>query len=158
MPLSDFDLKVLTAVQADCWRSNEKIAEDNEKSKASVSRSLTAMTKAGVITGYHASINPSKLGLKTTMFLLVLLENHTEKTFAEFEAALDLAPHVVEWTSITGSWDYLVKFVVRDGQHYDIERHKLQRLANVKRTRGIMANRPTKKKPIPIAQYRDDGE
>lgn len=156
MDLDDFDLKVLEALQADCWRSNEKIGEDNKKSKASVSRSLKEMTEAGIITGYHAAINPSKIGLKTTMFLLVLLENHSEKTFQEFETALELVPHVVEWTSITGSWDYLVKFLVRDGQHYNIQRQKLQRLANVKRTRGIMANRPTRKKPIPIADFRDN--
>ena len=150
MKLTATDLEILRTLQADCYRSNEAIGETVNKSGSAVSRRIGELQKAKVITGLHAAIDPDKIGLKTTVFTLVSLKQHGDGTTANFAAVIDTWPNVIECARTSGSWDFLLKFLVRDTRHHDELHNKLLAMPEVSRVRGMHVIGSPKTKPVPI--------
>ena len=150
MKLTATDIAILRALQADCYRSNEAIGEAVDKSGSAVSRRIAELQKAQVITGLHAAIDPEKIGLKTTVYTLVALKSHGGGAVADFASVIDAWPNVVEWSRTSGSWDFLLKFLVRDTQHHDELHNKLLAMPEVSRLRGMHVIGSSRIKPVPL--------
>lgn len=139
MKLTKTDLAILKLLQANAWASNDEIGAAVGKSGSVVSRRVSELTKAGVITGAHVAVSGIKAGLPTTVFTLVTLKQHGDGMTEKFEREIEAMPHVTQLARIGGSWDYLLQFTVRDTPHYDQLHHKLLALPMVARVRGMHA-------------------
>lgn len=150
MKLSKTDLEILRLLQADAKLTNEEIGQQVRRDASVVSRRIGELRKAKVITGMHAAIDPNKLGLVTTVFTLVSLKAHGLDLTDAFERELAAMANVVEWSRINGSWDYLLKFQVRDTPTHDRLHNRLLSLPMVSRLRGMHVIDQPFVKPLPL--------
>ena len=151
------DLKILKELQEDAWRSNDVVGAGAAKSASVVSRRIGELVRLKVITGAHAAIDPQKVGLTVTVFKLVTLRSHGDGMTHAFESLIEHVPNIVEWSRISGSWDYLVKLMTRNAAEHDALHAKLLAMPMVSRVRGMPVIGKTHVKPLPLDHDSDGG-
>lgn len=105
--LDALDAKILDILQADARTTLAEIGRRIHMSQPAVAERVRRMEGAGIITGYHARINPAALGYCITAFIRVAKRAHD--TPVEVVAAQ--VPGIVECHSITGDDCSIVKVV-----------------------------------------------
>ncbi len=116
--LDRYDLKILDALQRDGRMTKVKLAEAVHLTPSPCWERLRRLEQAGVITGYHAEIDPKKLGPVTVVMVEIALHEHRISDFDRFEQAVRGIPEVVECQAIGGGIDYVMKVVVPDVDAY----------------------------------------
>jgi Lrp/AsnC family leucine-responsive transcriptional regulator len=146
------DRQMLSILQRDGRISNAALAEQLHLSPSPCLRRLRALEHDGVIAGYRAELDRSKLGLGLTVFVEMKVEAHSERTAAEISEALRAAPEVVAAHIVSGSADFLLEVVVADLAAYEaLLFGTLLRLPNVSDVRSNFALRAVKSHgPLPL--------
>jgi Lrp/AsnC family leucine-responsive transcriptional regulator len=67
------------------------------------------LERLGVITGYHARINPAAAGKALLVFVEITLAEKSEQIFKKVSDELEHMPEVLECHLVSGNFDYLVK-------------------------------------------------
>ena len=116
--LDRLDRRILAILQQDGRIANVDLAERVGLSATATAERVKRLARDGVITGWHARLDPQKLGLDMLFFVEVTLERTTADVFAKFDAAVRRAPEVLECHLIAGGFDYLVKARAPDMAHY----------------------------------------
>ena len=75
------------------------------------------MEREGVITGYHARVNPAALG-KNLVFLEIKLSAKSGDVFDKVKQELLYVPEVMECHLVSGEFDYLVKARLSEMNEY----------------------------------------
>lgn len=119
MPLDAIDLKILRALQQDARLSNVALAEEVGLSQSPCLRRVRLLEEAGVIRGYTASVDQTKVGLPVSVFVSIKLEKQREEELKRFEDAMRGCPEVLECYLMTGPRDYLLRVVCRDLADYE---------------------------------------
>ena len=133
MPKLDaFDLAILSELQENGRATNVDIAEAVHLSPSPCLRRIKRLEEAGVITGYAAIIDQTKVGLPISVFVSIKLERQREDELDRFSQAVARWPEVVDCYLMTGQRDYLLRIVVRDLPAYErFLKDKLTRLDGV---------------------------
>ena len=152
--LNRTDCSILSALQVNAYENDDSIGKKVHRSRSAVLRRRNELEEEGVIRGYHADIDPKKVGLGTTVYTLVSLKPHGGGLVKEFGETFQAMPNVIEWTRISGSWDFMLKFAVKDTAHHDALLYRILDMANVSRVRGMHVHGTPQTKPIPL----DGGE
>ncbi|MES9992161.1 MAG: Lrp/AsnC family transcriptional regulator [Candidatus Thiodiazotropha sp.] len=119
MKLDRYDRHILQVLQRDGRISNQDLAERIGLSPSPCLRRVRALEESGIITGYRAHLNATKLDLKLTALIHIAMDRHTPERFENFERKINNLPEVMECLLITGQdADYQVKVVVRDMEDY----------------------------------------
>jgi Lrp/AsnC family transcriptional regulator, leucine-responsive regulatory protein len=119
MTLDRFDRHILEVLQQDGRINNQDLADRIGLSPSPCLRRVRALEEAGLIVGYRAFLDARKLGLSLMALVHISMDKHTPERFANFEAAVEVLPEVLECLLITGQdADYQIKAVVRDMDHY----------------------------------------
>lgn len=144
------DMAILRALQKDARASYREVGKVAHRDSSSVSRRVAEMKEAGVITGMHVAVDPLKVGLAVTVYMLVMLDDHGDDAFAAFERELDAMPNVTEWSRIHGVNDYVMKIQTRDKEHHVRLHTHLRTLPMVRRVRTLelMGQPHTKQTPL----------
>ncbi|HOB67954.1 Lrp/AsnC ligand binding domain-containing protein [Ottowia sp.] len=116
--LDRIDLRILAALQHDGRISNLKLAEAVALSPTAVLARVQRLTREGYIRGYHAELNPDKLGRGLVVFVEVLLDRTTPNVFDAFKAAVQVHDEVMECHMVAGGFDYLLKTRMADMAAY----------------------------------------
>jgi Lrp/AsnC family transcriptional regulator of ectoine degradation len=116
--LDRYDLNILDALQRDGRMTKVKLAEAVHLTPSPCWERLKRLEKDGVIAGYHARIDPKKLGPATTVIVEVALREHKTGDFERFERAVRDIPEIVECHATGGGIDYVMKVVVPDVDAY----------------------------------------
>ncbi len=116
--LDRIDLKILTKLQQSGRITNVELADAVGLSPSPCLTRVKRLEKAGYITGYGAHINMRKLGEYLTVFTEVTLSEHRQGDFARFETRIAKIDEIVECHTVSGGYDYLLKFVTRGVAHY----------------------------------------
>lgn len=148
--LSKTDCGILAALQSNAYAKDEDIGLKLHCSRSAVLRRRTALEEARVIKGYQANIDANKVGLPTTVYTLVSLKQHGGGEVEKFSREMDAMPNVVEWSCLGGSWDFLLKFAVKDTRHHDALLYRILNMANVSRVRGMHVQGTPTTKPLPL--------
>jgi Lrp/AsnC family leucine-responsive transcriptional regulator len=115
MELDRYDRRILEVLQKDGRISNQELAERIGLSPSPCLRRVRALEESGLITGYRAMLDASKLGLSLMALIHISMDRHTPERFANFEAQVAALPAVLECLLVTGQdADYQLKVVVRD--------------------------------------------
>jgi DNA-binding Lrp family transcriptional regulator len=112
--MDEFDLKMLQALQQDGRLTNQELADRIGLSPSQCSRRRVMLEKAGVITGYHAAVSNSAVGLDVLVFIQVSLATQAPDSGQALAKLIRSVDEVQECYSLTGEADYLVKLVVPD--------------------------------------------
>lgn len=106
------DRKILQALESDGRISNASLAAAVGLSPSACLRRVQELERSGLIRGYRAVLDRSRLGGAITVFVMVGLNAHLSKDARQFEAAMADAPEVRECHNITGSVEYLLRVEV----------------------------------------------
>lgn len=119
MELDALDFSILKNLQKNGRMSNALLADAVGLSQSACSRRLDILEKSGVINGYHAQISNAALGHSVTVIVHMSLSGQSEKTLAEFEAAVKRCPNVLVCYLMSGEYDYLVRIAAKDLADYE---------------------------------------
>ena len=81
-------------------------------------RRVRALEEAGAIRGYHADLDPARLGYPITVFAMVSLRSQAEADLAAFEQHVAAIPEVRECHMLNGEIDFILKIVAHDLQTF----------------------------------------
>ena len=108
------DDRILQALRRDGRISNAELAARVGLSPSACLRRVQELERSGVIRGYRAVLDRSRLGIGFTAFMAVGLGSHTKAAQEAFERAVAAAPEVVECHNVTGTIEYLLRVEVAD--------------------------------------------
>ncbi|MDN7123739.1 leucine-responsive transcriptional regulator Lrp [Pseudidiomarina terrestris] len=112
------DRKILRLLQEEGRLSNVATARRVGLSPTACSERIRKLEKEGVIEGYHARINPAKLGANLMVFVEITLTRTSSDSFAEFSDAVQKTPEILECHLVAGDFDFLIKARVPDMPSY----------------------------------------
>lgn len=110
--------KILLELESNGRISNTDLAQRVGLSPSACLRRVQELERTGIISGYRAKLDRSKLGGNIIAFVMVGLSEHLKKDSQAFEAAMIAAPQVRECHNITGSVEYLLRVEVSDLSSY----------------------------------------
>src|SRR5262249_32719420 len=130
--VDDIDRKIIAAVQNDGRISTHELAEKVGLSPSPCARRLRLLEEAGIIKGYTAIIDQTKVGLPISALASTNLERQREENLDRFARAVAGWPEVADCYLMTGERDYLMRIVVADLPAYEqFLKSKLTRLEGV---------------------------
>ena len=130
--LGIIDVKIIAAVQDDGRISINDLAERVGLSPSPCARRLRILEEKGIIKGYTAMIDQTKIGLPVSAFASIKLERQREEDLDRFAKAVAGWPEVVDCYLMTGQRDYLMRIVVKDLHAYEtFIKSKLTRLEGI---------------------------
>ncbi|WP_338720981.1 Lrp/AsnC family transcriptional regulator [Devosia sp. XK-2] len=118
--LDERDRRILSLLQADADRPVNEIAELVSLSASACSRRIARLKEDGFITRTRAELDRHKLGLPTTVFVIVRTGSHAADWLEKFHMAVGAIPEIVEVHRLTGNFDYILKVVLPNVEHYDV--------------------------------------
>jgi Lrp/AsnC family leucine-responsive transcriptional regulator len=129
------DREILRHLQTDGRLANVALAERVRLSPSSCLRRVRNLEKTGVITGYHAVVDPAAIGRGFQVVLHVEMALQDHATIEAFEAEIARIDQVVECRRMFGQPDYLIWIASADLDAYEqLYMAKLTNLPGVART------------------------
>ncbi|WP_205738314.1 Lrp/AsnC family transcriptional regulator [Halomonas sp. 18071143] len=119
MLIDRFDLKILEQLQRDDSLSIAQLAEGVGLSVTPCWRRIQRLEKDGVIEKRIAVLNPEKLDLGLTVFVMIKTDKHNQAWLSEFQETVKAFPEIIEVNRLAGEYDYLLKVITRNNQSYD---------------------------------------
>lgn len=150
--LDSIDRKLLAELQSEGRVTNVDLASRVGLTAPPCLRRVRALEEDGVIRGYHANLDPSKLGFAITVFAMVSLRSQAEEDLKAFEDHIKALPEVRECHMLNGEIDFILKVVSRDLQSFqEFLTSKLTPAPNVASVKTSLTIRTAKHEPgVPI--------
>jgi Lrp/AsnC family leucine-responsive transcriptional regulator len=144
--LGELDRKILAILQRDGRRSFADIGREVGLSTPAVKRRVDRLEAAGVIRGYAAVVDASRLGLGFEAIAEVYCADRTAPQ--DVLASVEGIPEVMSAVTVSGEPDAVLRVQVDDVRHLERLIETLRRRPNVVRTRtmivlSVLVDRPT---------------
>lgn len=137
--LDAIDIRILGVLQEDASRSIAEIADQVHLSQNACWRRIRQLEEGGVIRKRVALLDAQKLGVGTTVFVMVRAPEYTDEWFDAFAAAVRKIPEVLEFYRLAGEVDYLIKLQVSDIAGYNEVSQALTRAVRFRDVSGAFA-------------------
>ena len=118
MKIDRTDKKILELLQKNAKITNAKLSKEIGLSPAPTLERVRKLEARGIISGYHAKLNMSKIGLGVSTFVMVSLKGHNKKNLKSFLDKIKDVENIVECHHITGSGDFILRIVAEDIESY----------------------------------------
>jgi DNA-binding Lrp family transcriptional regulator len=138
------DRRILNELQSDGRITNVELARRAGISAPPCLRRVRRLEESGLIRGYHAETDPSKLGWSITFFVIVGLDSQKESVLAGFEKTVASWEEVRECHMIRGGGDFLLRLVARDAAHENLLTQRLTGITEVSRVQTLQTIRTSK--------------
>ena len=150
--LDRIDRRLLCELQDEGRITNVELAQRVGLTAPPCLRRVRALEDDGVIRGYHADLDASKLGYAITVFALVSLRSQAEDSLRQFEEHMRGLPEVRECHMLNGEIDFILKIVSRDLQSFqEFLTSKLTPAPNVASVKTSLTIRTAKQLPgVPL--------
>jgi DNA-binding Lrp family transcriptional regulator len=116
--LDHIDNRILAELQDDGRMTNVELANRVGLTAPPCLRRVKALEQDGLIEGYHAALNASRLGFTITVFAMVSLKSQAETDLRAFEDHIATLDAVRECHMLNGEIDFILKIVARDLQAF----------------------------------------
>ena len=117
--IDTFDAKILRLIQTDAALPLDEIGDKVGLSRNAVWRRIKAMEANGTITGRATLLDPAKLGLGLTVFMMIRTDRHAPDWLERFAKVTRDMPEILGAYRMTGELDYLIRARVADVKDYD---------------------------------------
>lgn len=117
--LDKIDRKLLVLLQSDCTRSLQALADAVNLTTTPCWKRLRRLEEEGYVTGKVALLDPEKLGLGLTAFMLIKTQHHNREWYSHFVSVVSGMPEVLGFWRMAGEYDYLMQVQVADMKRYD---------------------------------------
>jgi Lrp/AsnC family leucine-responsive transcriptional regulator len=112
------DRRILDLLQKDGRISMTELAGKVGLSATPCTERVRRLEREGVITGYHARVNPQALGKNLLVFVEIKLSAKSGEVFDRVKKELLFVPEVMECHLVSGDFDYLVKARITEMGEY----------------------------------------
>ena len=146
------DRKILAELQRDSRLTLTELAERVRLSLSPCHRRLRTLERSGAISGYHARLDASALGLTFEALVFVTMRYEDRETIAAFEQQVAGIPHVLSAQRLFGDPDYLLRVVTRDLPAYrELYDERLATLPGVLRVNSTLVMKSVvEARPLPL--------
>lgn len=150
--LDKIDRRLLAELQAEGRVTNVDLARRVGLTAPPCLRRVRTLEEEGVIRGYHADLDASKLGFAITVFAMVSLRSQAEEDLKAFEDHIAKLDEVRECHMLNGEIDFILKIVSRDLQSFqEFLTSKLTPAPNVASVKTSLTIRTSKHQPgVPL--------
>ena len=150
--LDSIDLRILHELQEDGRMTNVELASRVGLTAPPCLRRVRALEVDGIIDGFHAALNASRLGYTITVFAMVSLKSQAESDLRAFEEHIAELDPVRECHMLNGEIDFILKIVAHDLQEFQsFLTSSLTTAPNVASVKTSLTIRTAKHRPgIPI--------
>lgn len=114
--MDEIDRKILKLLQSNARMSLKTIAENTFLSSPAVSARIDKLEKDGIIAGYHAQVDPMKLGYHILAFIHL---DAAPEDKTKFYAYAEKVPNVLECSCVTGAYSMLLKAAFQSTMELD---------------------------------------
>ncbi|GBQ50558.1 Lrp/AsnC family transcriptional regulator [Komagataeibacter sucrofermentans] len=145
--MDHFDRAILRALQKDAGLSQRELAERVGLSQNACWRRLNALRARGLAGERTLRLDPAKLGLGLTVFVMIRTRSHSREWLERFHKAVNDIPNVIDFYRIAGDYDYMLKIITEDMASFDdiyrtlISRVDLDTVTSYIAMEAIAANR-----------------
>lgn len=112
------DRRILRILQEEGRISFTELGERVGLSTTPCTERVRRLEREGVITGYHARLDPQQLGASLLVFVEISLAYKSGDIFEEFRRAALRLPNVLECHLVSGDFDYLLKARISEMASY----------------------------------------
>ncbi|WP_445391027.1 Lrp/AsnC ligand binding domain-containing protein [Stenotrophomonas pavanii] len=116
--LDKIDRKILRNLQAEGRISFTELGERVGLSTTPCTERVRRLEREGVITGYHAHLDPAAVKASLLVFVEISLAYKSGDIFEEFRRAALKLPNVLECHLVSGDFDYLLKARISEMASY----------------------------------------
>ena len=156
--LDPIDRRILAELQGDGRMTNVELARRVGISAPPCLRRVRTLEERGYIRGYHADVDPRRLGFEVRVFAMVGLVKQAEADLAAFEARCRGWPLVRECHMLNGEVDFILKCVAPDLPSFQSfltgELTAAENVANVKTSLVIRDAKDEPGVPFPVLEER----
>lgn len=132
-PLDEVDQRIVDELAADARLSGRALAERVTISRANAYARVERLVDDGVITGFHARVDPVKIGLTTSAYVAMTVRQHN---WRDLQERLRSIPEVRHMALLGGEFD--VMLLVRAADNDALRRVVLEQLQAIP---GVLATR-----------------
>ncbi len=151
--LDKLDRRILDLLQQNGRMSMTELADTVGLTVTPCIERVRRLERDGVITGYHARINPSALDAGLLVFVEISMSSKSERTFEEFRREVLCVPQVLECHLVSGDFDYMVKARIKEiSQYRNLLGDILLRLPGVTQTKSCVVMEEVKETAFIPAQ------
>jgi len=115
--LDRIDVKILAALQREGRSTIQKLAESVGLSPRASLERVRRLEAAGIIAGYQAVVELSRLARPVNVFAEIILEKQANR--GRLEKRLNAIDEIVECWEVSGNVDYIARFVCADIGTYE---------------------------------------
>ena len=106
--MDKIDRKIINSLQKNARASLKDLSKECFISSPAIAARISKLEKAGIINGYHSSINMEKIGFHVRAFIQVQLEPRQKKDIYPYVQSI---PNVVECNCVTGDYSEIMEVV-----------------------------------------------
>lgn len=104
--LDAIDEKIIEILQENARTSIKDIASQVFLSSPAVTARMERLEKKGVVSGYHAQVDPEAFGYRIKAFISLEMEPMQKQEFYPF---IEKIPNVIECNCVTGEYSMLIE-------------------------------------------------
>jgi DNA-binding Lrp family transcriptional regulator len=150
MQIDRTDRKLLRALVTNGRATQQELGDAAGLSPSAAARRQKALEDAGLVRGYRADINLTRIGLGATVMVTITLDSQSEEAMEAFEAAVAESPSIVRCHLMSGRNDYLLVVRAASIEDYEIiHRQEIARLPRVARIETAFALREVVNRTVP---------
>lgn len=112
--LDDVDRALITLLERNARISNSQLAAQTGIAESTCHKRVRALVDSGVISGFHAEIDPAAMGLALEALISIRLHAHARGNLRRFQAYLEQLPATRHVYFVAGDRDFLLHVAVRD--------------------------------------------
>jgi Lrp/AsnC family transcriptional regulator len=117
--MDKIDRAILSLLQGDGELTADEIGERVGLSKAPCWRRIKWLRDVGFIRKIVALLDPTKLNVNVTVFVMIKTSRHNSEWLEKFSKAIQHLPEVTELHRMSGEVDYMIRIMVPDIAGYD---------------------------------------
>jgi Lrp/AsnC family leucine-responsive transcriptional regulator len=148
--LDSFDTRILQILASDGRKSWRDVAEEIGLSLTPTLRRIRWLESEGYILGYSAQLDERRLSGSMEALVSVTLDRQSEEALTGFEASIGEIAEVTDCFQITGDYDYMLRVVVRDLDHYQLTLGYLSRIPMLSRMTSSFVLKNVLRRPTQI--------
>jgi DNA-binding Lrp family transcriptional regulator len=111
--LDETDRNILRTLSADARTSNRSLADRVNVAPSTALLRVRRLEEAGVIRGYHADLDPARIGYPIQAIVAIRLQQHARRDIASYGARLAALPGVLNVFFLAGADDFQVHVAAR---------------------------------------------
>ena len=145
--MDNIDRSILRALQKNAGLSQRELADRVGLSQNACWRRLNILRENGLLGSHTLRLDPARLGLGLTVFVMVRTRHHSREWLEQFHQVVTAIPNVIDFYRVAGDYDYMLKIITQDMAAFDdvyrglISRVELDTVTSYMAMETIAANR-----------------